>query len=476
MMVLLCSAPSIGVQPHDYLPKLEGNWSTVHASPIWQKLGINPDAFEWREDIDPELLKVRTIIKYRDVDKDGFPDIFWSIYDGRHAYQYFAHATSPTTWKSPLPLGRCSYSPWLPPGKTGIPKPPMPSSEKIAGRVFLGVIDNTGRPTSTDKANTIHEFANGRLTQILRESGRDGSYTPMRWNIIPSNQDGDLLFYIHRSAANYADRYVDAWMLRAGESTPVRIEAPNEEDRITMSRANWRPPEAPANLHPLHPLRVAHELKGFPQDVVTFPIWEQLAIDPSEYDFRQDRDLTPEERADKFSFRKISTVPVYEDFNDDGLPDAYIVISQGFNCHWLIMLQQEPNQWTCAGIVGDIWYEHGFFIQHDPPTPKAETHAGRTFIISASGTTHDLGSEIRNHLYVIHNGKLHWLWDEIVYGHRHETQRLELAESDIGVVLTVKTWPDNLHIPHGKEPEHIRKWILLHGTTELLPLNEPTDD
>lgn len=457
--------PAGAPPPHAYVEDLSGKWSIVREAAIWREIGVDPDGFTWGQDAEPDAIVVDAMLWYRDVDEDGLPDVFWSIYDGSVAYAFFAHATALEAWERPLALGRGAYTPWSSPDAGSPGPPPMPSSEIVGGRVLLGAL-SSDTDELDDEAVTIFEFTDGQLVKIVRDVGWVSGYTLTRWNIVQANDDGDLLLYTFKDDCCS----VDARLLRAGEQKADRIEAPEEDERIAMHRAKRPQPALPADLPGLHPLRVARELTGFPQEVVKRPIWQRLGVDPSKYDLQQDEEPDADDLADgEYYVWHLNAAVVYEDFDANGLADAFVVLERGFTCFWFVMLQPQPNEWVCAGLTGDIWYEHGFILDYKPPTPRAEFHGGRVFIMALSRSTHDPGPAIREHLFVIENGALAPLWDGFVVG--RASQRLELSNSPEGVIITVKSWKTYLRDLEGDAPERIRRWILRPGTTELAPLD-----
>lgn len=459
-------------RPSEYVPKLSGDWASVREAAVWNEIGVNPDDFIWSTTARSKAQPIGATLRYRDVDEDGLPDVFWSIYDGRVSYSFFAHASSLDTWKTPHPLGRCRYEPREIRRDPSLLEPPMPSSRIAAGRVFLGAPRNSGTPHITDQADTIYELTGDQVIEVIHDVGRASGHSLMRWNILQTSDAGDLLFYTYRSGPHGASLGSDARLLRAGEARVEVVETPSESERIKMSRAGRPRSPIPAGLAELHPLRVSRELSGFPADVVKKEIWKQLGIDPDQYDLQQDEIVAEADRAAGSSYVwYISTAVVYEDFDRDGLPDAFVVLEQGFACRWLVLRQSAPNEWSCAGIVGGIWYEHGFNLSQSPPLPTVKHCGGRVFVLAAGGSTHDLNSQITQTLYVVHEGRLHQLWSEVVHGHHHATQRVSVEQTEAGVRIEVKTWRERLGVSDDAAPSKVRRWLLTPGSVQLTPVN-----
>lgn len=460
-------------RPSEYVPTLSGDWTSVREAAIWNEIGVNPDDLIWSSGAESMAQPVGATLRYRDVDEDGLPDVFWSIYDGRVSYSFFAHASSLDTWKTPHPLGLCRYEPWEIRRDPSLLEPPMPSSHIAAGRVFLGAPRNTGTPQITDRADTIYELTGDRVTEVIHDVGRADGHSLMRWNIVQANDAGDLLFYTYRSGPSGASLGWDARMLRAGEARVEVVETPSEPERIKMYRGGRLRAPMPAGLAELHPLRVSRELAGFPADVVKKEVWKQLGVDPDHYDLQQDEFVAGSDRAAGSSYVwYISTAVVYEDFDRNGLPDAFVVIDQGFTCRWLVLRQSMPNEWSCAGIVGGIWYEHGFNLSQSPPLPTVKHCGGREFVLAESGSTHDLNSQITQTLYVVHDGRLHRLWSEVVHGHHHATQRVTILEAKEGVCIEIKTWQERLGMTDDASPSKVRRWLLAPGALQLTPADK----
>ena len=169
------------------------------------------------------------------------------------------------------------------------------------------------------------------------------------------------------------------------------------------------------------------------------------------------------------AWHKVSVLIKRTDIDGDGLEDAIVLVNSSFQCRWVVLLQTDLDEWTCAGMVGDCWYEHGFH-DHNAPWPRIERHGGRVFIISWDGGYHQ-GSLF---LHELSKDQLDELWREAVYapGLGGTEQRLRLFQKDRDVIFEstlLKLKKDQSGIPH-MEPVLVRHWKVLGNRAGLMPI------
>ena len=444
---------------------LEGSVRSEGLGVFWREAGVeDPEALVWREDVDEP--RVETWVRFRDVGRDGLPDVLLGLHDGAFVHWVLLRARGVRSWGDPVYLSYTAL-----PGRDLSREHVLarlehacPRSMVCSGRVLLFHSQHTtGQSWMTPDRHEIFELTEtGVRTLLVRETGGKYENRVEEW-VMATETPGELVLFRWSENFRNGSRTLYVRRVEPGAHEPGPVEEV-EFDRVEALRPMNAPgTDRPAIDDPMHPAIVAFEIGRDRREALGSGVWERLGIEPGGFrlfDLKHETEYP------------IRTAVSYKDIDDDGDPEAWIVMEYLASHYWMLMDRDADDAWEAIGMKGSLWIEHGTrYFDDKPPTPTAHHVAGRTLLVYQTGSTHDLGSEIRSEVYLYEDGALTELWSEVTFGHQHDSQSLAFEpDTRGGVLLTVTTYKgwssDEANV------RTRRSWVLPAGGVALRAVGE----